>query len=128
MNIAYINVFVSDLDRAIGFYQKQLGLSLQFSSPEHGYAALSAGPVRLGIAVPGPGEVQLIGRHTGIGLEVLDLATEHTRLTALGVAFTMPPTRQPWGGFMALVADPDGNVFYLDQTSAPHGSPGSPGA
>jgi len=122
MNIAYINVFVSDLDRAMEFYQGHLGLGLQFSSPEHGYAALSAGPVRLGIAVPGPEEVQLIGRHTGIGLEVSDLASEHTRLTALGVVFTMPPTRQPWGGFMALVADPDGNIFYLDQTSAPHGA------
>jgi predicted enzyme related to lactoylglutathione lyase len=27
----------------------------------------------------------------------------------------MPPTDQPWGGFMATFADPDGNVFYLDQ-------------
>jgi len=29
----------------------------------------------------------------------------------------MPPTRQPWGGVMALVADPDGNVFYVDQAA-----------
>ena len=27
----------------------------------------------------------------------------------------MPPTQQPWGGFMAMFTDPDGNVFYLDQ-------------
>jgi len=26
-----------------------------------------------------------------------------------------------WGGFMALMEDPDGNVFYLDQISAAHG-------
>ena len=29
--------------------------------------------------------------------------------------FTAAPERQPWGGFMALFADPDGNVFYLDE-------------
>lgn len=86
------------------------------ASAEHGYAALSAGAVRLGLAVPGPGDVALIGRHTGVGLAVADLEAEHERLAGLGVRFTMPPTRQPWGGFMALVADPDDNVSYLDQT------------
>jgi predicted enzyme related to lactoylglutathione lyase len=29
----------------------------------------------------------------------------------------MEPTRQPWGGYMALLEDPDGNRFYLDQVS-----------
>lgn len=118
MQIAYVNVFVRDLDRAVAFYQGTLGIDLQHASPEHGYAALSAGGVRLGLAVPGPADAELIGRHTGVGLTVVDLEAEHTRLTALGVRFTMPPTRQPWGGFMALIADPDGNVFYLDQASA----------
>ena len=32
-----------------------------------------------------------------------------------GVRFTMKPEKQPWGGFMALFLDPDGNIFYLDQ-------------
>jgi predicted enzyme related to lactoylglutathione lyase len=62
-----------------------------------------------------------VGRHTGVGLEVADLETEHARLTGLGVHFTMPPTRQPWGGFMAMISDADGNIFYLDQVSAAHG-------
>lgn len=120
MQIAYVNVFVSDLDRAIGFYEQQLGLALEHTSPEHGYASLSAGPVRLGLAVVGSDQQELLSRHTGVGLAVSDLEAEHRRLSRLGVRFTMPPTRQPWGGFMALVADPDGNVFYLDQISAAH--------
>ena len=68
MQIAYVNIFVSDLTKAIAFYQGKLGLQLQFSSSEHGYASLSAGAVRLGIAVPGQDEMQLIGRHTGLGV------------------------------------------------------------
>ena len=120
MQIAYVNVFVSDLDRAIEFYQAKLGLELEHSAPEHGYASLSAGPVRLGLAVPGADQRDLIGRHTGVGLSVSDLEAEHARLSNLGVTFTMPPTKQPWGGFMALAADSDGNVFYLDQIDAAH--------
>lgn len=121
MQISYVNVFVTDLERAIGFYRDKLGLALQFSSPEHGYASFRAGPVRLGVALPGADHAALVGRHTGVGLEVADLAAEHARLAGLAVHFAMPPTRQPWGGFMAMIADADGNLFYLDQASAAHG-------
>jgi predicted enzyme related to lactoylglutathione lyase len=115
MHIAYVNVFVGDLTRALDFYVAVLGLDLQYSSPEHGYACLASGGVRFGLAVPGPDQRDLVGRHTGIGFAVSDLASEHIRLSGLAVNFPMPPTEQPWGGFMALFADPDGNVFYLDQ-------------
>lgn len=120
MQIAYVNLFVSDLERAIAFYQGVLGLKLEHAAAEHGYASLAAGPVRLGLAVAGADQQELVGRHTGIGLAVSDLESEHARLEALGVAFPMPPTRQPWGGFMALVEDPDRNVLYLDEVSAKH--------
>jgi predicted enzyme related to lactoylglutathione lyase len=125
MQVSYVNVFVRDLEKATEFYRDRLGLPLQFSSQEHGYASFSAGAVRLGIAVPGPDHSDLVGRHTGVGLEVADLAAEHARLASLGVQFTMPPTRQPWGGFMALLSDPDGNIFYLDEVSAAHGGDAS---
>lgn len=116
MQMAYVNVFVSDLARATAFYRDVLGLPLQFAAAEHGYASFAAGKsMRLGVAVPGPEHAQLVGRHTGVGLAVTDLAAEHARLAGLGVAFPMPPTRQPWGAFMALLADPDGNIYYLDQ-------------
>lgn len=121
MRIAYVNVFVADLDRAIAFYGDTLGLVVEFASPEHGYASFSAGAVRLGLALPGADQASLVGRHTGIGLEVADLEAEHARLAGLGVRFAMPPTRQPWGGYMAMFADPDGNQFYLDQVAEVHG-------
>ncbi len=120
MQITYVNLFVSDLDRAVEFYSAKLGLELEFSDSEHGYASLSAGPVRLGLALPGPDQGDLIGRHTGIGLAVPDLKAVHLRLVELGVRFSMEPTKQPWGGFMALVADPDDNLLYLDEVSAAH--------
>jgi catechol 2,3-dioxygenase-like lactoylglutathione lyase family enzyme len=105
MQISYVNVFVADLEKATEFYRDKLGLHLQFSSPEHGYASFAAGSVRLGVALPGTDHAELVGRHTGVGFEVADLEAEHRRLSGLGVRFTMPPTRQPWGGFMAMIAD-----------------------
>ena len=77
MRVAYVNVFVRDLAHATEFYRDKLGLQLQFSSAEHGYASLSVGGIRLGIAVPGPDQAELVGRHTGVGLEVADLQAEH---------------------------------------------------
>lgn len=121
MKVSYVNVFVSDLSRAVEFYRDLLGFDLQFSSEEHGYASFATGGVRLGIALPGPDHPELVGRHTGVGMEVADLEVEYIRLSELGVAFTMSPTKQPWGGFMAQISDPDGNIFYLDQISVAHG-------
>ena len=84
--------------------------------PDHGYAAFDAGAVKLGLAEVPAGEGDpLTGRHTGVGFGVDDLRAEHARLAEAGVRFTAAPERQPWGGFMALFADPDGNVFYLDE-------------
>jgi predicted enzyme related to lactoylglutathione lyase len=117
--IGYANVFVSDIDRAVGFYRDLLGLELSFADAEHGYASLQAGPISLGLSLPGD-KPELVGRHTGIGLVVDDLEAEHARLAAAGVHFSMPPEHQPWGGFMALVDDPDGNLLYLDQPTAAH--------
>ena len=119
MNIAYVNVFVADLERSIDFYSK-LGLKLTLSADEHGYASFDAGPVSLGLAVPGAEQGELVGRHTGVGFAVDDLVKEHARLEGIGVEFTTPPTKQPWGGFMATFADPDGNIYYLDEVSAAH--------
>ena len=120
MEIAYVNVGVSNLSRAVEFYRDTLGLALGFSDEEHGYASFSAGPISLGLAVGEEDQRELLGRHTGVGFNTADLEADHKRLAEQGGGFTMEPTRQPWGGFMALFADPDGNVFYLDESAAAH--------
>jgi predicted enzyme related to lactoylglutathione lyase len=119
VRLGYVNLFVRDLDRAVAFYRDRLGLPVTELAPEAGFAAFDAGTVRLAVAVVGDAQAELAGRHTGVGLVVDDLETAHARLAAEGVAFPMAPSRQPWGGFMALMADPDGNVLYLDERPAP---------
>jgi len=118
MQIGYVNVFVSDFARALVFYRDVLKLPVQYADAQFRYASFAAGAIRLGINQPGQDQMHLVGRHTGVGLMVSDLDARHAELAAVGVRFAMPPTRQPWGGYMALFGDPDGNIFYLDQISA----------
>jgi catechol 2,3-dioxygenase-like lactoylglutathione lyase family enzyme len=114
----YVNVFVTDLTRAVEFYRDTLGLPLRFQEEQFGYASFTPEGVRLGIARVDsntPESSSLVGRHTGVGFGVPDLDAAYAQLKGKGVRFTMVPTKQPWGGYMATFADPDGNIFYLDQ-------------
>ena len=117
MNIGYINVFVSNLQVSIDFYTEVLGFTLKMAESQFGYAAFEGGKVSFALAETD--DSRLVGRHTGIGLIVDDIDTVYQTLLSKGVSFEMPPTKQPWGGVLALLKDPDGNVFYLDPLATP---------
>ncbi len=119
MRLWYVNLFVADFDRALAFYEEVLGFTAESRDAQFGYASFATADVRFAIVQAEGGE--LVGRHTGIGFGVEDLAASHRRLEAQGVEFTMAPEKQPWGGFMAMFRDPDGNTFYLDQLDGRHG-------
>jgi len=95
----YVNVFVTDLDRAIDFYGSILGLKLRHADREHGYASFHAGHVSLGLASvvsSSADSTTLVGRHAAVGLGVPDLEAAYAQLREAGVRFTMPPEKQPW--------------------------------
>lgn len=50
-----------------------------------------------------------------LNLEVDDIVASHAQLVAAGVAFTRAPEQEPWGGWIATLADPDGNTVQLFQ-------------
>ena len=112
MQIGYVNVNVSNFDVALDFYTNIVGLTVNAADPEFGYASFNAGSIAMGIAQTD--DPNLVGKHTGIGFIVKDIDAEYERMLKLGVEFDKPPTKQPWGGVLALFKDPDGNIFYLD--------------
>lgn len=118
MQLWYVNVFVADFDRALAFYEGVLGLTAETRDPQFGYASFATGDVKF--AIVQADQADLVGRHTGVGFGVEDLVTTHKDLVAKGVEFTMPPEKQPWGGFMAMFRDPDGNSCYLDELDDRH--------
>jgi predicted enzyme related to lactoylglutathione lyase len=113
--IGYVIVGVKALEPAIAFYRDTMGFRFLFSEPEMHFASFQVGDLMFSLA-EGAGEVHGTGdRNTGIGFTVADVDAAYTELAAKGVKFTMGPGKMPWGGYMAMFVDPDGNEFYLDQ-------------
>jgi len=108
----YVNIFVSNFQKALDFYQAQLGLPLIFADEEFRYASFATPGAQLAIVETDQSE--LVGRHTGVGLTVMNLDDAHRELKER-VNFITEPEKQPWGGYMAMIADPDNNLFYLDE-------------
>lgn len=116
MRVGYVNVFVGDFAGAVEFYQKTIGLTLERREDQFGYASFNGGTVAFSIAQTD--DPALVGKHTGIGFIVADIDAAYASLVKKGVQFEMPPTKQPWGGTLALFRDPEGNTFYLDPGSS----------
>lgn len=112
MHVGYVNVFVSNFSQCVEFFTNTIGLESVSNEPQFGYASFAAGPISFALAATD--DTSLVGRHTGVGFMTADIDAEYQRLLAAGIEFDMPPTKQPWGGTLALFKDPDGNIYYLD--------------
>ncbi|MBJ6727905.1 VOC family protein [Geomesophilobacter sediminis] len=110
--IKNIVVFVRDFQAARRFYKDLLGLPIAQES-ETMMEFLPGSETKLGVALALHEAAQkLVGRHTGVTLNVTGLDALCTALVEKGAHFTEPLERTPWGK-MAVVADPDGNEFAL---------------
>lgn len=96
------------------FYRDTLGLAprsakADFVNFDWGGVRLSVG-VHSGIRGPSRDPLRLM-----INLTVADIRAAHDRLVRAGVVFTRAPEREDWGGWVATLADPDGNILQLMQ-------------
>lgn len=112
-----IAIFVTDIERAKRFYQDDLELPI---TKEGTFGAeFLDGPTHLGVhPAVHPESRALVGRHTGITLRIEGILPYCERLHERGVRFIAEPTRQSFG-IMAMIADPDGNVFALWDDQVP---------
>lgn len=98
--LTYAIKFIADMDKAVNFYRDTLGLTLRFQSPE--WSEFSTGETTLALHRASnenpPGKVEF-------GFGVADLHAFHKELTAKGVKFSMPPTKQDFGGELAQFLD-----------------------
>ena len=104
-------VFVRDFEEAKRFYKELLQLPLVQESMA--IMEFFPGATTLGVALAmHEAAMPLVGRHTGITLQVKDIDEFCKRLADAGVSFAEPLEQTPWGK-MAVVKDPDGNQFAL---------------
>jgi catechol 2,3-dioxygenase-like lactoylglutathione lyase family enzyme len=113
-----VTVYVSDMDRAVDFYVKQLGLKLGQRFGNHWAEIHVGGTLVIGLhpksdkgPVPGTRGAMSIGLTID---EPIDQAVQ--RLTANGVRFRGPVVRDEQAGLsFAFLGDQDDNDVYLCQ-------------
>ena len=106
----WLEVKVVDMKEAIAFYRDILGFVVR--NEWFNYVIFDL-PGTLTFALMAGGKK---GRKEGapnIYFAVEDLDAEYIRLSDRGVEFIESPKKQYWGGYAALFADPDENLFYL---------------
>jgi len=111
-----VRIFVRDWDRALHFYTEVLGIPTTFRSDDMGWAQLATGEAQLALERADPADAEaceLVGRFVGVSLEVPDIQASYERLRDRGVPFLEPPAKQAWGGVLANLRDPDGNILTL---------------
>lgn len=113
--VAYAQVYVSDMKRAIDFWGK-LGIGVQDQSDEFPeFVTLKTDGAALALNAGEPDNKALMGRKTGITLVVPNLQKMYEEAVGRGVKFSGEPAAQPWGGVMTDAIDPDGNAISLLQ-------------
>jgi catechol 2,3-dioxygenase-like lactoylglutathione lyase family enzyme len=111
-----VTLTVSDLKRAIRFYEETLGLNKKYEFRD--YAGFDCGGVEIGVKTWGEREEPRAGEPC-IDLFIDDVDEEHRRLAARGVAFDGEPKDAAWGARIARFADPDGNLLQLTEVRWP---------
>ncbi len=121
MQVYAIRIFVDDWPLACDFYEKVLGLPLEFKDESFGWAEFDVGGAKFGVERVGEGDAegqQLIGRFLGVSLKVDDAEQTYQDLVAKGVEFDTPPAKQDWGGMVGHFKDPCGNIITLMSEAA----------
>lgn len=119
-------VFVRDLDRCTAFYRDTFKLPYSGSDANSSMFLLQELPLILlsptgaaDLLGSDPDEFKIDGTPRVVlaaGVEDVDAAYE--ALKAEGVTFLRPPTDQPWGLRTAHFADPEGNIWEINQAIA----------
>ena len=114
--MSHTTVWVLDQDRALAFYTTKLGFRIltdqQFGEKQR-WIELSIPGAETGVVLFTPdGHQDRIGTFSAISFQCDDVQRTYDELSARGVEFTTPPTKQPWGTY-TVFKDPDGNQFVM---------------
>jgi lactoylglutathione lyase len=96
------------------FYVEALGLRPR--SDRDGFVNFELGEQRLTVSVHA--DLSTANRdplHVMINLTTTDIRDDYTTAVAAGAASVRAPEPEPWGGVVATLLDPDGNVVQLLQ-------------
>jgi predicted enzyme related to lactoylglutathione lyase len=123
--VDFVAIPTADLEAAVEFYDKTLGLERSVYRPERNFAEFETGSVTFNLMDPvkmGVGE--LSPNRNPLALHVEDVEAARAALEERGVSF--------YGDIvdtgvchMAFFSDPDGNALMLHHRYAPRAAPGA---
>ncbi len=130
MELVQGRIVTDDVQGLAAFYARLVGTPVALNEY---YVEVPAGPLSVGFSkrrFTEYGEDQAARRPAGqhlrddVILDFLagDVDAEYQRIAALGVAWVMPPTTQPWGNRSMIFKDPGGNLVSVFSRS--EGAPG----
>jgi len=108
-------IHVSDMDRALQFYNKVLGLPIALDARVFNHAEVGPNEPLAKVGLHATGKKSKRKRRTGIVFDTDDIYALYERLKKRGVEFTLKPTKTPWGGIVADFLDPDNNELEVVQ-------------
>lgn len=118
-DMAGVIIWTEDVTRLAAFYRDTLGLPVHSERAE--FAAFDL-PHGLRLSIGQHSRVRGRARdpyRIMLNLGVRDIQDAHRTLSERGVPFIRAPEREHWGGWIATLADPDGNLLqFLQQPSA----------
>jgi lactoylglutathione lyase len=117
-------LFVQDLDKCRSFYQDIIGLQIKDINPDsvgfslgNQYFLLMKTSAAAHMISDSGLELNNEGGPRGfLAASVDDIDTTYEILKGKGVSFLNPPTNQDWGLRTAYFADPEGNIWEINQS------------
>jgi predicted enzyme related to lactoylglutathione lyase len=106
---------VSDIERALKFYDETLGLKIALDARMFNHAEVGPAEPLAKIGLSATGKKSKRKKRTGIVFETDDIYTLYEKLKKKGVIFTVKPTKMEWGGIVADFLDPDNNILEVVQ-------------
>lgn len=111
-----VTLTVSDIKRAVGFYEGILGLQKKYEYKD--YVGFDCGGVEIGVRTWGGLENPRKGEPR-VDFLVDNVDEVYARLKEKGVEFVRAPEDAVWGARFAVFTDPDGNTLQIVQIKWP---------
>lgn len=105
LKLTHVIEFVADMDRAVKFYRDVIGLPFKFQSP--GWSEFATDETSLALH---PASESKPAGSVELGFHADDLPKFHLEMSAKGVQFSMPPTKQEYGKMLTQFVDSEGAI------------------
>lgn len=124
MRFGYTILYVEDVARSLGFYERALGLERRFLHESGEYGELETGATALAFATHDLAASNLPGVYDGptadggrppfeVCFVTDDVEGVYSQAVDAGADAVVEPQTKPWGQDVAYVRDPDGNLIEL---------------